>query len=457
MSTVNGFRVGSETLKYNYEALDNYNTPNFSTSSSTTYAVGDYVMYNGKLYKCTTATTGGTWVSGSWTEAVLSDAVSDLSRHLGDLENAINQEFENIGYTEEASPNLLNPDETENGRITSSKSDVQHTGTYDADYRTTGFIPVTPGEKYGFYILHHGVIVNVGVSNIWSYTSLKAGLTYLGSIAYSEAGLSYITAPENAAYIRASLTTANYTQDGIVMCAVADGVTKPSEIVPYGNEYYLAGYARLTDLKKWTGKKWVVFGDSLTEENSRTTKHYFDYVSDETGISTYNMGNSGSGYMNEQDLGTAFYQRISSVPTDADVITIFGSFNDNHYYSVLGTANDTGTTTIGGCINTTLDNLFAAFPLANVGIVTPTPWTNQNPTTEPNDASAYVDLIKAICNKRSIPCLDLFHCSQLRPWDSDFRDLAYSKDDGGGTHPDETGHKIIAPRFQTFLDSLLLH
>lgn len=86
MSTVNGFQVGSETLKYNYESLDNYNTPNFSTSSSKTYAVGDYVMYNGKLYKCTTATTGGTWVSGSWTEAVLSDDVSNLNRQLNDVE-----------------------------------------------------------------------------------------------------------------------------------------------------------------------------------------------------------------------------------------------------------------------------------------------------------------------------------------------------------------------------------
>lgn len=86
MSTVNGFQVGSETLKYNYESLDNYNTPNFSTSSSETYAVGDYVMYNGKLYKCTTDTTGGTWVSGNWVEAVLSDDVSELNRQLSDVE-----------------------------------------------------------------------------------------------------------------------------------------------------------------------------------------------------------------------------------------------------------------------------------------------------------------------------------------------------------------------------------
>ena len=92
MSTVNGFQVGSETLKYNYESLDNYNTPNFSTSSSTAYAVGDYVMYNGKLYKCTTATTGGTWVSGSWTEAVLADDVSDLNRQISDVEESIVQQ-----------------------------------------------------------------------------------------------------------------------------------------------------------------------------------------------------------------------------------------------------------------------------------------------------------------------------------------------------------------------------
>lgn len=42
--------------------------PAFSTA--TTYALGDYVMYNGKLYECTTAvTTAGDWVAASWTES----------------------------------------------------------------------------------------------------------------------------------------------------------------------------------------------------------------------------------------------------------------------------------------------------------------------------------------------------------------------------------------------------
>lgn len=216
-------------------------------------------------------------------------------------------------------------------------------------------------------------------------------------------------------------------------------------------------YSIVPFLKKWTGKKWVAFGDSLTERNQRTNKHYYDYVSDVTDISVHVMGNSGSGYMKEQDLGTAFYQRISEVPTDADVITIFGSFNDMSLFANLGTATDSGTTTIGGCINSTLDNLFTAYPLANVGLVTPSPWVNSNPTTEPNNASQYVDLIIAIAKRRGVPCLDLFHCSGLRPWDSAFRALAYTKDEGNGVHPDETGHKILAPHFEAFLDSLLLH
>lgn len=78
---VNGFLVNNTVQKYNYESLENYNTPDFSTSS--TYQVGDYVMYQGKLYKCTTAiTTSGAWDSTKWSLAILSDDVADLKSAL---------------------------------------------------------------------------------------------------------------------------------------------------------------------------------------------------------------------------------------------------------------------------------------------------------------------------------------------------------------------------------------
>ena len=245
---------------------------------------------------------------------------------------------------------------------------------------------------------------------------------------------------------------------------------------------------------KWKNKKWVVVGDSLTEVNLRATKNYADYISEKTGISVVNMGRSGTGYKRTYDEGFAFYQRIVNVPLDADVITIFGSFNDNPFFNNLGTATDTGTDTIGGCINTCLDNLFEKNPLANVGIVSPTPWSDAYPSVSGPDN--YVKLLKDICERRGIPFYDLYHNSGLRPWDAKYRSLAYKRDgtyaestaetpnaiqvtaelldyvkengvpnasvgdwvlmSGGGTHPDEDGHKLIAPRFEDFLNSLLL-
>lgn len=207
----------------------------------------------------------------------------------------------------------------------------------------------------------------------------------------------------------------------------------------------------------WSGKKWVCIGDSLTEANVRTTMHYHDYIAETTGINVVNMGISGTGYKNRDgadDVGDSFYQRISSVPTDADVVTIFGSGNDLSH--TLGTPTDTGTETICGCINTTIDNLIAIMPAVSLGIVAPTPWTNYNPATTGNAMALYVEALKTICANRSIPFLDLYHCSNLRPWTEEGRSACYSKDDGSGIHPDENGHKLIAPRFKVFLDALIL-
>lgn len=202
----------------------------------------------------------------------------------------------------------------------------------------------------------------------------------------------------------------------------------------------------------WEGKKWVVVGDSLTAVNTRATKRYYDYVAEATGITVVNMGDSGSGYRAEQGSGTAFYQRIVNVPTDADVITIFGSFNDG--LTNLGTATDTGTETVGGCVNATLAALFETYPLAKVGIVSPTPWDSANPYNH-TAGNAYADLLESICKRWSIPFLNLYYESGLRPWSAAFRALAYTHDDGNGVHPDETGHAILAPKFEQFIAEII--
>lgn len=206
--------------------------------------------------------------------------------------------------------------------------------------------------------------------------------------------------------------------------------------------------------KKWAGKKWVAVGDSLTESNSRTDKNYHDYISEETGIEVANMGVSGSGYLKTNNQNTAFYQRMYLVDADADVVTIFGSGNDMSAGAQLGEVTDTTTTTICGAINVTLNRLLELNPMVNLGVITPTPWIGYKPGDN-NLMEQYANAIVTICKNRGIPCLDLYHCSGLRPWEEKYRELAYSKDDGNGVHPDETGHKIIACRIKAFLETLM--
>lgn len=206
------------------------------------------------------------------------------------------------------------------------------------------------------------------------------------------------------------------------------------------------------DSATWHHLKWACIGDSLTEHNGRTDKNYHDYVHDNTGIQVINMGVSGTGYMKRNEEGLAFYQRAANIPSDADVVTIFGSGND--LSNPLGNPTDTGTDTICGCINATIDQVYSVLPTVQLGIVAPTPWINNTPEDD-GSMARLTEALEAICMRRSIPFLDLFHGSGLRPNDAIFRSLAYSKDDGNGVHPDETGHKMISGRFFVFLDSLI--
>ena len=210
-------------------------------------------------------------------------------------------------------------------------------------------------------------------------------------------------------------------------------------------------------------KTWAVVGDSLTEVNEATTKHYHDYISEETGINVVNYGVGGTGYMRGYDNNKAFYQRIANIPSNVDIITIFGSGNDlggNVGINKLGDINDTDTTTICGCINKTLDNLFEKFPSTPIGIISPTPWQNYPTTISNNNMELYVQKLEAICKRRGVKYLDLYHSSLLRPEDETNRNLCfYNKAEldgnGDGVHPNELGHKIIYPSFREFIKTLI--
>lgn len=210
-----------------------------------------------------------------------------------------------------------------------------------------------------------------------------------------------------------------------------------------------------TLIRNLTGKKWVCLGDSLTEHNQRTTLNYHDYIAQETGITVHNLGHSGCGYAKVGGNSQNFVNQADNIPDDASVITVFGSGNDGSASLNIGTPTDSGTTTLCGYMNAVFDKIYEEHPTTPLGVITPTPWANKEPSDSNKWMENYSNALMAICSLRGIPCLDLYHCSNLHPTDVNFRPLAYSKDDGDGVHPDETGHALIAPRIRQFLFSLI--
>jgi lysophospholipase L1-like esterase len=327
---------------------------------------------------------------------------------------------------------------------------------------------ITAAEYKSGYYLPNGVETAISGDKYKVATYSVAGQSRVLVSGHGTYG-SYVYAVYDASgnvldFLKSAQTDAGTRIEKQEITLAANAATIKVADTDYGSvrKNYVAVPIVTATIKKWAGKKWCCVGDSLTEINSTTTKRYFDYVKDETGIEIRNMGVSGTGYARHQESGKAFYQRIESVPTDVDVVTIFGSGNDGSAGLEIGTPADTGTTTLCGCINTTIDKLYAILPTVPLGIVSPTPWGWQTPDDEGCFMYRYSNALKAICERRGIPFLDLFRQSAFRTMkdgavNAETHDLLFSSDPVGNcTHPNELGHQLLAPKFRAFLETLIM-
>ncbi|HIE4801208.1 TPA: SGNH/GDSL hydrolase family protein [Serratia marcescens] len=208
-----------------------------------------------------------------------------------------------------------------------------------------------------------------------------------------------------------------------------------------------------------TGKSIAVGGDSITAKNFRTKKNYHEYISDNVGgMTIYNYGISGSGYYDRYDLANS----IAEVP---DYITLFFGTNDwgmVNNAKPLGTFGDTGTVTISGCINTCMIGVITKFFNKKIGVITPLPRANNWGSNAVPNAAGYtleqlVSMIQRYADHYSLPCLDLYHESNL-PVYTDAGNRYYFTYPGGtepdGLHPNDEGHIVMAAKIQAFLETL---
>lgn len=213
------------------------------------------------------------------------------------------------------------------------------------------------------------------------------------------------------------------------------------------------------------GVKWCAYGDSLTDSatlasQTTGTKNYVDYTSESLGLNVVNCGSAGTGFLNKNGNKGNFVDRVTSIPLDTEILTVFGSFNDYEYITKnLGTLGDTGTDTIYGAIYNFIHNVYERCPKVIMGIITPTKWGYLSEWKDVHAGSLcdlYVEALLKTADKWSIPVLDLYHDSGLRPWNSNFAQTYYKDDDGNGVantvHPLDAAHKrFIAPKVEAFI------
>ena len=132
-------------------------------SASKTYAVGDYVWYDGSLYRCTTAiTTAEAWTSAHWTAAVLSDDLSAIKSAISNIEDEI--------FT---SGNLLNVStfySNNNNAVTNNGDGTFTFGTTDRGttcWESIGEVPAGDYELIGL----------PSSANGWVYVSTEASVS----------------------------------------------------------------------------------------------------------------------------------------------------------------------------------------------------------------------------------------------------------------------------------------
>lgn len=151
--------------------------------ATATYAVGDYVIHEGQLYRCTTAIeTAEAWTASHWTAVAMGDEVGDLKNAFELEEKAVN----NIGKSLEAKWEI--PLVWENGQLSQGQPAVGNN-----NQRTVNFVDVRD-------IGYQNVVAENDVNSIYmyisqydsSYTFLKTDSKGKGSLSPSDPNTAFI-------------------------------------------------------------------------------------------------------------------------------------------------------------------------------------------------------------------------------------------------------------------------
>ena len=226
------------------------------------------------------------------------------------------------------------------------------------------------------------------------------------------------------------------------------------------------------DVKLYKGKidkskkGFTVIGDSWTDPATLgSNPNWVDFCKQifgekyKTELDVINLGSGGTGFMASNGRLGKYSDR--DIPDTYDTFVIFGSFNDAFVNYDFGDVVTTSKGTFFGGMSDITNKIYATNPDAKILFVTPAPWGSINPKQTANIgprenaaefAEKYVDAMIEYAKYNSIPILDLYHFSNLRPWDENFVNKFYhGMNETDDTHANSDGHKRIAPQIADFV------
>lgn len=190
-------------------------------------------------------------------------------------------------------------------------------------------------------------------------------------------------------------------------------------------------------------------GDSITEGRGTTgeDKVFHQIIKEKYGLKhAYNYGIGGTRIARQivpskvkprHDL--TFELRSDIMDRNADAVVVFGGTNDfGHGDAPFGNVDSEDIYTFCGAVNSLINKLKRDFANAKIIFMTPIHRiTETNPSNpEGKILEDYVNVIRTICKKHSIPVIDLFEINPLDPADS--------KLVPDGLHPSDAGHSVMA-------------
>ena len=193
-------------------------------------------------------------------------------------------------------------------------------------------------------------------------------------------------------------------------------------------------------------------GDSITEGHGASSpeKCYVSRLKSEYGINARNYGIGGARIAEQIKKNPAcrydyvdFCRRAKDMPTDADMVLVFGGTNDyGHGDAPFGQNEDTVCTTFCGACNQLFTTLKKMYPQKPIAVVLPLPREGQDhPSHCGHPLVDYVDKLRELAGGFGFYVLDLFHSGpKIETMD--------------GLHPNDDGYAVLAREIACRIASL---